>query len=105
MSAVSMSVSYFPKPGHEDALLRLVLAHYPALYAAGLATERPPQIWRAVDKRTGAAYFIEMFEWVSQEASDIAHRTPEVMALWEPMGAHLDTMTLAQVEAIEPRLA
>ena len=36
--------------------------------------------------KDGGLLYIEVFEWRSGEAAGIAHSTPEVMAVWEPMG-------------------
>lgn len=98
---VTMLVSYYPKKGREGELLALVQGHYPVLRKVGLASEMKPKIWQATDKRSGAKYFIEMFQWANAEASDLAHQTPEVMAVWEPMGNVLETMTLTAVEEIK----
>jgi len=93
-------VTYLAKPGQEEALRALVLAHWPALRRLGLATETKPLIWRATDKRSGRISFVELFEWTDAEASDTAHQTPEVMAIWEPMGAVMDGLELKRVEPI-----
>lgn len=93
-------VSYYPKPGHEAALEALVRSHYGVLRRHGLASARPAQVFRAHDKDTGKAHFVELFEWVSENASDIAHQTPEVMAVWEPMETHMTNMTIARVEPL-----
>ncbi len=100
MSPVTMLVSYYPKKGSEDALLTLVKKHWPILKNAGLTTQKPAEIWRAKDKRSGAVYFVEKFQWATPESSDIAHQTPEVMAVWEPMGPIMENMTLAVVEEV-----
>jgi len=102
MPAVPTLVTYVPKAGHDDALISLVRAHYPALRELGLASDKPPQLFRAWDKRTGASSIVEIFEWATEESSEIAHHTPEVMAVWESMGAHIESMTLLKIEAIEP---
>jgi hypothetical protein len=98
---VTMLVTYRPKPRTEDALLSLIREHWPTLNRLGLATIRPPKLWRAVDKRTGRTFFVEIFEWRDASASEIAHQTPEVMAVWEPMGPLLEEMSLARIEPVE----
>ena len=35
----------------------------------------------------GNVAFVETFAWKSDDAARTAHETPEVMRLWEPMGA------------------
>jgi hypothetical protein len=86
----------------EEELLRLVEKHWPALRAAGLASDTAVQIWRATGKRGhgGGDYFVEMFEWKDVASSNIAHQTPAVMAVWEPMGAVMESMDIAKVERL-----
>ena len=93
-------VTYVAKPGQEEALRELVLKHWPTLRRLGLATETKPLLWRATDKRSGRVSFVELFEWTDAAASDAAHHTPEVMAVWEPMGAVLDGLDLKRVEPL-----
>jgi hypothetical protein len=95
---VNMLVSYYPKKGQEDVLLKLVLKHWPVLSQVGLVTQGEAQVWRATEIRTKEIYFVEKFQWATPESSDIAHQTPEVMALWEPMGPILEKMVLARIE-------
>ena len=42
-----------------------------------------------------------MFTWKDSKASDAAHRMPEVMAIWEPMGSLLESMDIAVVKALK----
>ena len=93
-------VTYRPKKGRETDLLALVRKHWPALHKVGLVTSEPAKIWRAADKRKGTTSFVELFSWRDGDASNVAHQTPEVMAVWEPMGAVLEDMTIEQLEAI-----
>ena len=79
-------VTYYPKKGKEKELLELIKKHWPALLKLGLVTDEPATVYQAHDKRSGNTYFIEIFAWRDEEASSIAHQTPEVMAVWEPMG-------------------
>ncbi len=100
-------VTYYPKKGKERELVELVKKHWPTLRKLGLATEEPPQIYEAHDKRSGNTYFIEIFAWRDEEASSVAHQTPEVMAVWEPMGGIMESfngtgspIAIAQIEKI-----
>ena len=77
---------YRVRADKEQEFLALLAKHYPALASVGLVTEKQPAIWRG-HEHDGGLLYIEIFEWVSGEAAEIAHRTPEVMAIWEPMGA------------------
>jgi hypothetical protein len=97
---VTMLVSYYPKEGKEKELLSLLEKHWPALDQIGLVTKTPPSIWRAKDKRSNQTFFVEMFQWKDDEASTIAHQTPEVMAIWEPMGPLLENLQLTQIEPV-----
>ena len=97
---VKMHVTYRPKRGHEEELLGLVKRHGPALYSTGLIVGGLPIIYRAADKRTGETFFVEMFSWRDEDAPNVAHQTPEVMAVWEPMTPLLESMTLAVVEEV-----
>ena len=102
---VPMLVTYLPKKGRDKELLALIKKHGPALKKVGLITKAPVRLWRATDKRTGEVSFVEMFQWTDAEASTLAHQTPEVMAVWEPMGPVLEALKLAVIEPVAPRRA
>ena len=74
--------------------------HGPTLRKAGLVAPTPSRVWRATDKRTGRDYFVEMFAWKDRRASDLAHRSPEVMAVWGPMEPMLESMDIAVVKPL-----
>jgi hypothetical protein len=97
--SVTMLVTYTPKPGSESELLRLVKKHWPTLRQLGLVTSTPGRVWRGTDKRSGRASFVEIFDWADDSASETAHQTPEVMAIWETMGPLLEGMTLTRLES------
>jgi len=100
---VTMQVTYFPKKGKEKPLRALIAKHGKTLRETGLITDEPVRVWRALDKRghgTESAYFVEMFQWRDEEASGIAHQTPAVMAVWEPMDAVMERMTLAKLDLV-----
>lgn len=96
-----MHVEYWPVPGKESELQALVQKHWPTLRELGLCTDEPARIWRAKDKKSERVYFVEIFQWRDENASDVAHQTPEVMAVWEPMGPILEKLSLAQIEPLE----
>jgi hypothetical protein len=77
-----------------------VEAHWPALDELGLVTKMPVQVWRATDKSSGEVSFVEMFQWRDAEAPQVAHETPEVMAIWEPMVTVLEELKLQIIEPI-----
>ena len=97
-NAVLTHVTYRPKKGKEEEVFALVKKHWPALNEIGLSTKEPAKVYRATDKRSGQVYFIEIFSWRDEQASSIAHQTPEVMAIWEPMGPILEGLELAKLE-------
>jgi hypothetical protein len=100
---VTRLVVYRPKPGHEDALFRILEKHGPTLRSVGLITDEAVRLYRATDlRREGAAqpYFVEMFQWKDETASDLAHQMPEVMSVWETMGPHMQDMTLTTLEPV-----
>jgi quinol monooxygenase YgiN len=95
-------VIYRPKPGHLDALQAIVTRHGPVLRQLGLVTEDPVRVCRATDIRApdSGAFLLEEFVWRDDAASEVAHQTPEVMAVWETMGPHLADMTLITLDPI-----
>lgn len=98
-SGVEVLCIYRIKPGQEQAFLRLLARHWPTLRRAGLATETPATVQRSRD-RAGHTVFVELFSWKNAEAPGLAHQTPEVMAVWEPMGALCDGMEFLDVEPV-----
>ncbi|HEU0032123.1 MAG TPA: hypothetical protein VFQ53_15925 [Kofleriaceae bacterium] len=101
-SPVHRLVMYRPKPGHEEQLLAILKGHGPALRNSGLITEQPVELYRATDLRKPeqGVCFVESFHWKDATASDLAHQMPEVMAVWETMGPHLEHMTLTTLSEI-----
>ncbi len=101
--AVAMIVTYRPKPGQEDAVRALVVRHGTTLRAVGLLDASPVQVWQATDEfgpHKGQPYFIEKFSWCDKDAPEVAHQTPEVVALWEPMEALTSELRFAQLHEI-----
>ena len=74
--------------------------HWPVLNELGLVTKDPAKVYQATDKRSAQVYFIEIFSWRDQKAPEIAHQTPEVMAVWETMGPVMEGMELAALETL-----
>jgi quinol monooxygenase YgiN len=97
---VKMHVTYRPKKGKAEELLDLVLKHGPALEATGLIVDGPARVYRATNKRSGEVFFVETFSWRDEDAPNIAHQMPEVMAVWEPMTPILDNLELAVIEEL-----
>ncbi len=97
---VTNIVTYVPKAGKEAELLALVKKHEVALRTADLVTAEPFRVWKALDIRKNRISYIEYFQWKNGTVSDLAHQTPEVMAVWEPMGPVLEDLTICEVEAL-----
>jgi hypothetical protein len=81
MGSISLAC-YRPRPGCEQALFELVRNHLPPLRAEGLVTERASIVMRAAD-----GTIVEVFEWVSREAIEGAHKNPVVLDLWKKFEA------------------
>ena len=92
-------VIYRPKAGTETALEALVRKHLPTLRSLGLLGMGQSVAYRAEDKRSHAVCYVEIFDWKDGRASDVAHQTPEVMAIWEPMGPLLENL---EIRALRP---
>src|ERR1700694_372780 len=78
MNGVIVVVAYRPQPGKEKELLELVRARVPTLRKEGLVTDRVPTIMRAKD-----GTIVEVSAWKSREAIDAAHKSPNVLAMWD----------------------
>ena len=59
----------------------------------------PARVERARDRK-GGTVFVERFAWRSPESSALAHQSPDVMAVWEPMGALCDGMEFLHLEPV-----
>ena len=97
---VMMLVTYTPKMGCEAELVDLLKKHWSTLRRLDLVTPAPGKLWRASDKDSGRVRFLEMFEWADATSSDIAHQTPDVMAVWEPMGPLLESMSFQRLQQL-----
>jgi hypothetical protein len=99
--------TYKVKPGKEREMIGLLEKHWPALRAAGLATDDPPLIYRSIPSgKPGETHdvertFVEIFSWTSSEGPALAHQTPGVMAVWEPMGAICEAMDFPSFERLQ----
>lgn len=96
---VRMLCTYRVKDGKEVDFLRLLEKHWPTLREVGLATDEAARVLRSTDK-AGKAVFIEMFSWKDATSPEVAHQTPEVMSVWEPMGALVEEMNFWAVETV-----
>jgi hypothetical protein len=99
--------TYKVKPGKEAAMERLLALHWPSLHRAGLVTDEKARVYRGLpSQKEGAAHgaertYVEIMVWRDEEGPALAHHTPEVMAVWEPMGAICEEMAFPSFELIE----
>jgi len=68
---------YKPKPNKTAELRELMKTHLPRLKQEGLVTDRESIIMEAAD-----GTIIEVFEWLSEEAIQNAHKNPAVLQMW-----------------------
>ena len=98
---------YHVKAGHEAEMEALLAKHWPTLREAGLASEDPPLIYRGLasgnpkGEHGAAGVYIEIFSWAQENGPQLAHQTPEVMAVWEPMGAICESMDFPMFEPVD----
>ena len=91
---------YRVKAGKEEAFKGLLMQHWGTLQQAGLATDQPAKLMLGSTKE-GKNTFVEMFQWKDYESPGIAHESPEVMALWGPMGELTDDMEFLALRPVE----
>jgi hypothetical protein len=68
---------YKPKPDKATALKNLMKTHLQRLKNEGLVTDRQSIIMEATD-----GTIVEVFEWLSEEAIQNAHKNPAVLQMW-----------------------
>lgn len=84
--ATTVIATYRVKPGSEKEFEELLSRHWPTLKKVGLVKGEPARAYRGQDE-PGQPVYYEIFDWKDAAAPGVAHETPEVMAIWEPMGA------------------
>jgi quinol monooxygenase YgiN len=89
---------YRPHPGKEEELLKIVYTHIPTLRAENLITSREPMLLQSED-----GTIIEIFEWLSEAATEKAHHSPAVMKIWDQLMAVAEMVSLSSLpEAGQP---
>ena len=102
--------TYRIKKGHEAAFAKKLARHWPTLKRKGLVSGAPSMIYRGTDE-TKKTFFVEIFTWKTGRAAGAAHETPEVMQVWEAMGAHMEgrlgrpAMEFPHVQPVKIRFA
>jgi hypothetical protein len=76
---------YRVKPGAEEQFTDVLRQHTSTLRSLGLITDRPVEVFLGEEKKIDGPLFVEIFEWVSTDASSEAHTHPQVTQLWETM--------------------
>jgi hypothetical protein len=100
-SPVNVLCIYRLKDGAKEAEVKKLLdKHWPTLHKVGLATDEKAKVWRSSCKDPKQTIYIETFQWKDEKAPGIAHQTPEVMAVWEPLGALMQGMEFLHVEPV-----
>ncbi len=84
---------YKPREGKEIELKMALKRHLPTLRQQGYATLRPPLFLKSTQDGT----YIEIFQWVSEEAMKQAHDDPKVREVWDAIEAAAEIRTLADL--------
>jgi len=92
--------SYQPKPGGEVKLIELLKKHGPTLRVEGLITDRPVSFLKS-----GEGAYLEIFEWISEEASRGAHENKAVGPIWGAMAEVADFVPLSSLEQAQTPFA
>ena len=75
--------TYRVKAGREQDFIALLERHWPTLRKLGLVHEQPRMALQGRDTDKTSC-FVEIFAW-KDRGFEVAHKHPEVLALWEPM--------------------
>lgn len=84
--------AYKPKEGKVQDLIGVVRTHVPILRRLGFATDRNVIAMKAKD-----GTILEVFEWVSQDAINAAHKHPEVHKMWKEFESCCEYIKLVDV--------
>ena len=85
-AALSVICTYRVKMNHDADFLTLLQRHWKTLRELDLVTAEPTRIFQGVDD-DNRPYFVEIFTWKDEKSVEIAHEHPQVLSVWEPMGA------------------
>ena len=86
---------YKPHKNKENELQELISKHVPILKSNKLITDREPLM---VQSKNGI--YIEIFEWISNDAVEEAHENSEVQKLWDEMEKVCDFTNLESIEEV-----
>ena len=93
MGVVVMS-AYVPKANREADLREALRRHVPSLRARGFVTQRPALHLRS--RRDGT--YVEVFEWVDDDASRRAHDDASIQEVWKALHAAADLKPIGSLE-------
>ncbi len=85
-------VGYKPKPGMQSALEAVVNKHWLMLHREALVSDRPAHLMRASDGTV-----VEVFEWLSVQSIERAHRNAAVQALRSEFAAVCDCVPVGRL--------
>ena len=86
-------VAYKPQPGREKELEELTETHLQILKSEKLVTDREPIIMRSQD-----GTIVEVFEWKSNVAIEMAHSNTAVQAMWQKYAEVCQYVPIAKLE-------
>jgi hypothetical protein len=86
MDSVTTFAHYRVRPGSEEAFLSLIARHWPLLRELELVENEPARVYLGTEDGIPGPLVMEVFEWVSLDASRRAATHPRVTAIWEAMG-------------------
>ena len=86
MTKHTVMCTYRVKEGKDEEFRALLLKHGPTLHHLGLITSEASLLFQGKDE-SRKSFFVEIFHWKSVDGHKVAEQMPEVMAIWERMGA------------------
>jgi len=105
---VTVICKFVVKPGKEEEMKGLLAKHWPTLHRLGMTTDEPARVYQGVaapegerSHDLGANVFVEIFSWKDRRQSSLAHQSPDVLPVWEPMGAICEHMEFPHFERVE----
>jgi hypothetical protein len=89
-------ITYYPKPGKDAEMLRILKDEWNALTKLSLVTGGH-QLYRA-ESESGKSFFVEIFTWKGHEIPD--HAPPEVRKVWAEMHANVEKLEFFEITPI-----
>ena len=97
-SPETVLVTYYPKPGKETEMLRILRDEWAVLTKLNLVVGTH-QLYRAESEGGGRVLFVEIFTWKSSEIPDNA--PPEVRKVWGEMGGNTTKLEVFEIKPVE----